>query len=189
MEHEAPPVEMASVIVAATDIPPLTEITKEMIEVRSYPAEYVDSGAASEVTDVIGLQSGGTIVQGQPIMTASVGTPEEVAPQLSAKIPEGMRAMTIDCYTAQGIGGYVKAGDKVDMLGYIPADEDAGISETLEISIYGATVLEAGNADFTEEDTLYSTLTLALTQAQTIQVYSLMEKGEYYFTLWPMSTD
>lgn len=189
-EHQVPEVKMTGVVVAARDIPPMTEITEEMVFLDTFPEEYVDENAARTLDDVIGLQADGTIVKGQMIMTTAVGTLEEIIPDLAARIPEGMRAMTISVSTSSGVGGYIKADNSVDILGYIPGDPDENIPEVLEITIRNAKVLAVGDAVYSDESgSLYSSLTLALTQSQTLQVLELIEKGDYYFTLYRMDTD
>lgn len=190
IDHAAPVVEMTTVVVAACDIPPKTKIKEEMVYLDSFPAEYVSENAARSLEDVIGLRSDGTIVEGQIIMATAVGTLEEIVTDLAARIPDGMRAMTVSVSTSSGVGGFVKAGNKVDLLGYIPGNPDEGTEEILEVCITGAEVLAVGDADYSEEDDkLYSSLTLALTKSQTVEVLELVEKGDYYFTLYRMESE
>ena len=186
-EHELPPVEMTNVVVAVTEIPPYTPITEEMVVIERFPAEYVDENVATDLSQVKDLQANGTIVAGQMIMTTALGTLEDIVENLSASVPAGMRAMTLSVSTSSGVGGYVTDGDNVDILGYIPGDPEKDIPEVLEVTIAGAKVLAVGDADYTAEDgKLYTSLTLALTQTQTLKVLELIEKGDYYFTLYRM---
>ena len=185
-EHALPPVEMTDVVMAAIDIPPLTEITEEMIKTERFPAEYVGEDVATSIEDVVGLQADGTIVSGQMIMKTAVGSLEEVVPSLSARIPEGMQAMTIGVDVSSGVGGYAANGDRINILGFIPGDEDAGIPDKTVIAIDGAEVLQVGNKGFTGENgSIYTSLTLALSEAQTVKLYELMNTANIYFTLNP----
>lgn len=186
-EHAAPVIEMTDVVVAITDIPPLTEITEKMIQIQRFPADYVQEGVAREAADVLGLQADGTIVKGQMIMTTAIGSLEEVVSGLSARVPEGMRAMTISVDTSSGVGGYVNDGDRVDLICYIEGDEENEIPPETVFAASGAEVLKVGNRGYTGEDGgLYTSLTLALTPAQTLKIYELMNRGSIYFTLEPM---
>ena len=189
-EHAAPVVEMTDVVLAALDIPPLTEITEEMIVVESYPAEYVGEDVATSIEDVVGLQADGTIVSGQMIMKTAVGSLDEVLPGLAARIPEGMQAMTIGIDVSSGVGGYVENGDRINILGFIPGDEEMGTPDKTVIAINSAEVLQVGNKGFTGEDgSIYTSLTLALTEAQTIKLYELMNTANIYFTLNPFTQE
>ena len=185
-EHAVPAVEMTNVVTAAVDIPPLTEITEEMISIERWPAEYIGEDVATSVDDVAGLQADGTIVKGQMIMKTGVGTLDEVVPSLSARVPEGMQAMTIGVDVSSGVGGYVENGDCINILGFIPGNEDEGIPDKTVIGIDGAEVLQVGNKGFTGEDgAIYTSLTLALSEAQTVKVFELMNTANIYFTLNP----
>lgn len=185
-EHAAPAVEMTNVVVASADIPPYTDITEEMIAIERFPAAYVNENMAVSADEVLGLQSDGHIVPGEMIMTTALGTAEEVAASLSGMIPEGMRAMTMSIATSSGVGGYIVDGDHVDLLCFIEGDEETGAEPVASIALSDVPVLRIGNVDFTPDGgAIYSSLTFALTPAQTLKLYELMNKGSIYCTLCP----
>lgn len=189
-EHALPEVEMTDVVVAAADIPPLTEISEDMLKIERYPADYMGEEVARSKEQVTGLQSDGTIVRGQIIMTTAVGTLEEVVPSLSAKVPKGMQAMTIGVDVSSGVGGYVVKGDRINILGFIPGNEEEDIPDETLIAIDGAEVLVVGNKGYTGEDgAIYTSLTLALTEKQTLKLYELMNTANIYFTLNPFAQE
>lgn len=192
-----------SVVVAAQDIPPFTDITKEMITFRAFPAEYIPAAAARKVDDVIGLQADGTIVAGEILYTTALAEAEEIGSSLSIRIPDGMRAMTVSVSTDTGVGGYLTEGDFVDVLQYIPTEDPDSITadngETREISggvtkviLEGVEILELGTKrSDAEMSVLYSNVTLALTpeQCSMLVASQSMEGGELYLSLRQRDND
>lgn len=196
--QEEKKIEMTGVVVAATEIPAFTPITKDMIKIAQYPAAYVHQDAARKAEDVIGKQANGTIAPGETIFTTVIGELEDIGESLSYKIPDGMRAMTVNLSTDSGVGGFITEGDFVDVLVYIstPEEEDKdqikpakGAARTIsggttKVVTGPVKVLKTGNKGYDPKSgTLYSSITLALTPDQCNQLYTAMNQGSLYVTL------
>jgi len=111
-----------TVVVAAFDIPPLTEITPEMLTVKSIPLDLVLTGVFTDADDAIGETTQTTIVAGEQVLQTKLTSPDSAqdafgddAP-LSLIVPEGMRAFSISVSAVGAAGGLIRPGDYVDLL-------------------------------------------------------------------------
>lgn len=183
--------ETVSVVVAATDIPPFMEITDEMLTLKEYPLDVVPETAARSYEDVVGLQTDGTVVKDAMLFTGAVGTPEEIGTNLSYLIPEGMRAMTVIIDYETGVGGYLTEGDRVDLLLYTDTSdypdmvtshngEERTVSgSTVCILLENIEILKLGEKGYNPEtEGMYSTVTLALTPDQTLDLMNARSRPD-----------
>ncbi len=121
-EGAPPPVTTRTVVVAAVEITPLTQITPEMLVVKSIPLDLVLTGAFTDTEDAIGQTAQISIVPGEQILQSKVTSPDSaldffgVEAPLSLIIPEGMRAFTIATSAVGAAGGLVRPGDYVDLI-------------------------------------------------------------------------
>ncbi len=121
-EGTVAPVTTRTVVVAAAEIDPLTQITAEMLVVKAIPLDLVLTGAFGDTEDAIGQTAQVSIVPGEQILQSKVTSPDSAldffgdeAP-LSLIIPEGMRAFTIATSAVGAAGGLIRPGDYVDLI-------------------------------------------------------------------------
>ncbi len=192
-------IEMTQVVVADRLIPAMTPITEDMLRYEQYPADYVNAGAAKSFEQVVGLLSDGTVVEGELILTAKLGTAEEIGTGLSCRVPDGMRAMTVNLETDAGAGGYITKGDRIDLMLYVTAEAEEGSKSGLRtesgetyriggsvvtVVLEAAEVLELGEVTFDSDGGgLYSGVTLALTPKDCLKLYAAMKQGQLYAAL------
>ena len=62
------PAEMATVVVAKSDIPPKTRITPEMVQESQMPAEYIQRGAIRDLSKVVGTTTREAIAGGEQVL-------------------------------------------------------------------------------------------------------------------------
>lgn len=187
-------VETVSVVTAASDISPNKEIKAEQLKLVEFPADYAPENAARSIDEVKGLYSKRAIYAGELIYANTVMSFDELNAPLSYSIPDGMRAMTIPVSSVTGVGGYITQGDIIDLLAYYeteiyPTDisdafgqEDDYVPEASRIYtdsgehyfkesdvsfrvLEGVEVLRV-DTPYYENDGVYGTLTLLLTQEQ-----------------------
>jgi len=121
-EGTAAPVTTRTVVVAAVEIDPLTQITAEMLAVKAIPLDLVLTGAFGDTEDAIGQTAQVSIVPGEQVLQSKVTSPDSALDffgdetPLSLIIPEGMRAFTISMSAVGAAGGLVRPGDHVDVL-------------------------------------------------------------------------
>ena len=203
--------ETVPVVVAAADIPPFTDITDEMLTMKEFPVNVVPETAARSFEQVVGLQSGGIVVKDTMLFPSAVGTAEEVGASLSYTIPKGMRAMTVIIDYDTGVGGYLTEGDRVDLLQFMNTsgsirekeenpDGEETTEKTLDFLITGngekrevtssavcillenIEILKIGEKGFNPDtDGMYSTVTLALTPEQTLDLMNAQNRDDCSF--------
>lgn len=108
-----------SVVVALQAIPARTVITQEMVAGREYPREAVHPGALRRLSEAVGQITVEEIEAGEQVLKARLLGPNETL-GLTRVIPEGHRAVTVAVNEVAGVAGFVKPGDRVDVLCTIP---------------------------------------------------------------------
>ena len=189
-------VETVQLVYAATEIPPFTDITAEMLVLKDFPTAYAPSNGIKTIEEVVGKRCDGTLYAGQMIVSDSLKTSEDIGTSMSFQVPEGMRAMTISVSGDAGVGGYLTAGDLVDIKQFIYTQIDENDKQTIdtittdsgivrEISggvtatvLQGVEILALGNNGYTSESgELYSSVTLVLTPEQCDILLAARETG------------
>lgn len=119
-------------LAASADIKPDQELTRNDLEIRSFPAESVSevsitvpgtgSAAASEETErkilmLVGRKTTRQIGAGQQIFWSDLASPER--PTFQSRIPAHMRAFTIPVTPISSVNNLIQPGDMVDT--FLPA--------------------------------------------------------------------
>jgi pilus assembly protein CpaB len=127
-KSEAPaPIPTSSIIVAAREIPPKTEITTSDLKLVKMNTEVVPPSALTNADDVVGRITITAISVGEPILASKLGGPNGqvfvVIPAASfgsdgaiAPNTPNYRAMSLTVADAQAAGGNILPGDIVDVL-------------------------------------------------------------------------
>jgi len=121
-EGTGAPVTTRTVVVAAAEIDPLTQITAEMLTVKAIPLDLVLTGAFADTEDAIGQTAQVSIVPGEQVLQSKITSPDSALDffgdetPLSLIIPEGMRAFTIATSAVGAAGGLIRPGDHVDLI-------------------------------------------------------------------------
>ncbi len=113
--------ELTQVVVVTANLIPGTRLTSEMLKLADYEPESAPEGHFTRVVDVISPNPETAPIllrearAGEPVlkyMLSSYGA----RGGLPTKIPEDMRAVTIETSEIKGVGGFVLPGDYVDVL-------------------------------------------------------------------------
>ena len=122
-----------SVVAAKSAIAPRTRLTRDLVYVREIPEEVVHPKTVRDIDSVVGLIAKYEILEGEPIMLDRLyGEDERIG--LVSSVPNHMRAVTVPVDEVVGVAGFVKPGDKVDII--VTA---SGVSQTGDVAF---TVLE-----------------------------------------------
>ena len=114
---EQPKSEMTTVVVAVQDIEGGTEITAAMLELKEIPKDVASAGTYSKIDTIVGMLANGDIYKGEQIVKNRVGSANEISfDRLSKKLEPGYRAFTVAVDNVTGVGCFIKAGDKVDIM-------------------------------------------------------------------------
>ncbi len=127
-KSEAPaPIPTSSVVVAAREIPPKTQITAADLKIVKMNTEVVPPAALIRSEDVVGKITITSISVGEPILPTKLGGANgqvfTVFPAAALGTDGGIpvnspnyRAMSITVADAQAAGGNIQPGDLVDVL-------------------------------------------------------------------------
>ena len=125
--------ETVTVVAAKSAIPPRTKITQDLIYVKEVPEEAAHPNVVRDMADILGLITKYEILEGEQIlMDRLYGEGERIG--LVASVPRDMRAVTVPVDEVVGVAGFVKPGDKVDII--VTA---SGVGQTGDVAF---TVLE-----------------------------------------------
>lgn len=101
-------------------------ITLEDVESVAWPKDYLPRGAAfSRTVEVQGRVAKQDLFPGEPIFQQKVSG-SDTAGGMPALIPEGHRAVTLAVTEVKGVAGFVKPGDRVDVLTTFELEDDDG---------------------------------------------------------------
>ena len=129
----APVIETASAVVAAEEIPAGTQITADMVTVKSIPTDLVIANVFQVSGDVVGKVALVPIVPGEQIMASRVVAISEAGQVLNAEnladtVPIeketnpceitdcGLRAVSVRVAPATAAAGLIRPGDQVDVI-------------------------------------------------------------------------
>jgi pilus assembly protein CpaB len=101
------------VVVAATDLPFSTKLETIHLRVAQYPREWVPTGSVSTPDSLAGQTLKVFVVANEPIVNAKLSSR---GGGLSVRIPEDMRAASVNVNVASGVSGFVLPGDRVDVM-------------------------------------------------------------------------
>jgi pilus assembly protein CpaB len=109
--------ETVSIVVAKTDIEGQVVLTRDMLELKDYPADMrpTESFSAEQMTELVGKDSRMTkfpILAGEPIMARKLA--DSIG--MTGVLEKGYRAMSIRAADTSTAGGWVKPNDYVDIL-------------------------------------------------------------------------
>jgi len=107
--------ELQDVYVAAADILPNTIIDESLIQRVQVPSIYLQPSALSSPAAIVGRVAAVPIPRGAQILGGSLENQGQIP--LSLEVPRGRRAVTIAVSDVTGVGGLVRPGNFVDVLG------------------------------------------------------------------------
>lgn len=177
-----------TVVVAAVDIPENTQITEEMVTLRSISDDSLLDDYMLEIDSVVGMVLTSDVYAGEQIVRdrlIRVGETDPDRNTLAYALKPGMRAMTIFVDQDTGLVNFLKPGNRVDVLANYSHEDTRPVLNkedqkewvqvpTSQILAQNVVILAVGTAmdkNGTEE---YTTVTLEVTpqDAQTISAVS-----------------
>jgi len=142
-----PPEVTTKVVAAAKKLDLGSLLTKEDVQLIEWPKSTPIAGSFSDPNLVIGRALMVPAQINEPILESKLA-PKEAGAGLTAIIPEGMRALTIQVNTIIGVAGFVMPGSRVDLIliGVPPKDVKGAKGEETasKIILENLEVLAAG---------------------------------------------
>ena len=113
------PVAMAEVVVAARDLSAGENLAHSDVSFQAWPDEAVPAGAvrrgSPEFDGITGARLRRGLLKGEPILQAAL-VQKEGSSFLAGALREGMRAVSIPVTAQSSVGGFVRPGDRVDII-------------------------------------------------------------------------
>ena len=122
-----------TVVAAKSAIPPRTKLTQDLIYVKEIPEEAAHPKVVRDMASIVGSITKHEILAGEQIITDRLYQEDERI-GLVTSVPRDMRAVTVPVDEVVGVAGFVKPGDKVDLI--VTA---SGVGQTGDVAF---TVLE-----------------------------------------------
>lgn len=134
---------MVAVVVAAQDIAENTTITEEMLVTVMFPENTVPSTAVKDSNYLINKIAKYPVIKGEQFLVNKILVIGDIEnKELSDRIKEGYRAYTLSVDAINGVAGYLKIGDNIDII--ITRSID-GIIET-RYSLQNINIIAIGNS-------------------------------------------
>ena len=185
------PTASQAVLVAARDVAPRTVLVSADLTVAHYAVADVPPAALATAASAVGLVAQTTLKKGQPVLSNQVGK-DAGSGALSAYLPlaPGIVALTVPSDEQQGVGGYVQAGDYIDIVAVVtPKNAQTANVRTIYSNIrvirVGPAAVTAGAASAAAQQTggLATSLTLAVTQCQAEYINWFVANAALRYTL------
>jgi Flp pilus assembly protein CpaB len=189
----------AFVLVATANIPSGTTIDETMVKFDAVPEQYVQPKAISSQSLAIGKRAVADIFPGEQIMQSKL-TIAVKDTSMSMRTPAGKRAMTITIPWLQAVGGKVRAGDYVDLVGVFPYNaqiDGKKVTEFVSVTLFqnvlilsvegAAPPAERGKPAPAGSNDLV--ITLALTPRETaLLTFAMSQSNQLRLVLPPLET-
>lgn len=182
------PHNLTPVVVAARDLKDRAVISPQDVKVIRLPKEFAAQGVFSQTDQAVGKMVQGPVNKGEQITLARVVDERARRGELSFLVPKGLRAVSVAVNAVSGVSGFVKPGDRVDVLATVdlPVQEQKGeVFRTFSIlTVQNVEVLAVGNS--TGGETLskqelkeeLQTVTLAVSPEEAQVLTLAAEKGK-----------
>lgn len=119
-------VETLDVVVPMVPINEGATLTRNDVTVVKWPSAYIPKGNVFNDPDIlVGRVAKQDLFPGEPIFKQKVSG-SDTHGGLTSLIPPGMRAVTIAVTEVKGVAGFVKPGDRVDVLTTFEIDKNGG---------------------------------------------------------------
>lgn len=176
---------MARVVVAKKLIPAYTAVTHDMVYQKEVPEDSVEPDAAP-LEDIIGSITKQEIAAGRQVVRSMFFDRREAA-GLAFAIPSGMRAVTIPVNEVVGVGGFVKPGDRVDILGTFRSEvSSVDMTTTVLRNVQVLAVAQEMDEKDRNKARVVTSVTLAVTPGEVEKLVLAGELGSLHLALCPL---
>lgn len=172
---------MVSIVAAKKPIPTGAILEPEMLTVRSLPRNVLPDGCTTDTEMLVGKIAVRPIREGEPISRSYVAEKS----RLSHMVPPFMRAVTIGIDPVVGVGGFLKPGDKVDVLATFESNGGAAtrtVLQNVELIAIGPSS-ETGTKISAANSKTLSTATLSLLPAEAEKLVLADTRGQLRLVL------
>ncbi|XPV75626.1 MAG: Flp pilus assembly protein CpaB [Desulfovibrio sp.] len=112
----APQVKTQDIVVAKEEILRGSTIRLEQLQLRAYAEENLPDGAFFNTKELVGRVLKSTLGPNDPVTERRLASRKVLGGGVSSLITPGKRAMSVKGNAVMGLSGFVRAGDRVDVL-------------------------------------------------------------------------
>lgn len=179
-------IQYGKVVVARTQVPVRTKVKEEMLDEAIVPTDMINKDAITEIDEVLGKVTNQVIFEGEQILNAKFEDAENLR-ELAFIIDQGQRAVSIGISDITGLGGNIKPGDHVDVIGVFQAevtgiDSSFTILSDIMVKAVGSSLGPEDQGEGTEKSNA-RTVTLEVTPQQAEKLVLADEKGSLRLSL------
>lgn len=117
--------ELSDVYIVQESIPKGTtgESVEEYVKVDTVPQRNLVDGYVTDLADLAGLVADAEILPGEQLAEARFIDPAELAARGDVVVPPGMQLISFTLPADRVVGGQVRAGDRIGLVGTVDPDE------------------------------------------------------------------
>lgn len=153
------------------------------LETRKLPVDAIPDGAVTDLASVEGLTTTTSLAPGEMLLASRLGKPGEKTSSATS-VPAGLQEISVAVDTQHGVGGAVKAGDHVGVIGTF--NQPAPATNFIVQNVLVTGVQRAVSA---EKDATGLVVTLAVGTEEAERVAHSGEWGKVWLTLENDDTD
>jgi|GEM_PF-1126698 len=130
--------EPVEIVVAASDLPIETKLSRDHLHMAKVPPPFVQPYAVDAPEDILGMYTTAPIAAGEQVLKNKLRSADEIprGTTLSSVISQGKRATTIEVNAITGVGGFVRPGDQVDVIWTFKLPEGEQKDQTIAITMF-----------------------------------------------------
>jgi pilus assembly protein CpaB len=174
-----------SVVVASKDLPRGAVLTKDMLKVVPYMPESLPPDCFSEIDQVVDRMVVGTLVMNEPVLESRLVSEGVGINGVSPLISKGKRAMGVRGDRVLGLSGFVRPGNRVDVL--VTLDEAPNGEPATKLVLEDIPVLASGteieHTGETDEPSPVDVYSLELTPKESEILALASTQGTLHFAL------
>ena len=187
---------LTTVVVARQDISSGTVIEENMLKEETVRKDMLQPRAAISIDRVANMITLAPISKGEQVLLNKL-TISGLETSLSTKVPRGKRAITIPVDNISSVGGMLRPGDHVDVMGMVPVPamtpEGKQVTQLSTMPLFQDVLVLAVGQEFTAipgatgekkgEKTLSPVITLALALQEANLIAFVQEQGKIRLVL------
>lgn len=188
---------LTTVVVARQDISSGTVIEENMLKEETVRKDMLQPRAAISIDRVANKITLAPISKGEQVLLNKL-TISGLETSLSTKVPRGKRAITIPVDNISSVGGMIRPGDHVDVMGMVPVPamtpEGKQVAQLSTMPLFQDVLVLAVGQEFTAaipgatgekkgEKTLSPVITLALVPQEANLIAFVQEQGKIRLVL------
>jgi pilus assembly protein CpaB len=178
------PGNLVQVVTASQNIKKDTVLTEEHLKIVKMPARYVVANSVRDKEKAVGKITLVDISAGEPILFPKLLS-DRSSEKLSYSVPVSRRAVAIPVDSVSGVGGHVKAGDRVDIIGTLdiaPGGSDRPVSYSI-YTLQNIPVLSVDSGDGKKSGNATNTMVLSVAPEEVQRLVLMSERGNLRLVL------